>query len=323
MVDSLNEKAPVVVFAYNRADKIKSCIDSLLMCDGHEETEVFVYSDGAKGENDSDAVRQVRMCLDSFEKEYGFKSLSIIKREDNLGLAGNVISGVSEVIKRYGKVIVLEDDLIVAADFLDFMNEALDFYEGDEDIWSVTGFSEPIGDFTGYGHDVYYSYRGSSYGWGTWSDRWESVDWDIKGYDKVMSDKTLRKNFERGGRDLTRILKDQRMGLADSWAIRWCLSQSLQNKYTVYPVRSFIFNSGYDGSGTNAPKPENMNSNQHIYGEKVKLEHLVPDERICRDFYRYYSSFTKRALRNLNAAGMRRILRRISCSKARKKEAEV
>ncbi|MBQ9359833.1 MAG: glycosyltransferase [Lachnospiraceae bacterium] len=323
MVDSLNEKAPVVVFAYNRADKIKSCIDSLLMCDGHEETEVFVYSDGAKGENDSDAVRQVRMCLDSFEKEYGFKSLSIIKREDNLGLAGNVISGVSEVNKRYGKVIVLEDDLIVAADFLDFMNEALDFYEGDEDIWSVTGFSEPIGDFTGYGHDVYYSYRGSSYGWGTWSDRWESVDWDIKGYDKVMSDKTLRKNFERGGRDLTRILKDQRMGLVDSWAIRWCLSQSLQNKYTVYPVRSFIFNSGYDGSGTNAPKPENMNSNPHIYGEKVKLEHLAPDERICRDFYRYYSSFIKRGVRNLNVAGMQRILRRISCSKARKKEAEV
>ena len=321
MGDSLNEMAPVVVFAYNRADKIKSCVDALLMCDGHEEAEVYIYSDGGKGESDKEAVGQVRKCLDSYERGHGFKSLSIIKRKENLGLAGNVISGVSEIIERYGRVIVLEDDLIVTADFLDFMNEALDFYEGDEDIWSVTGFSEPIGDFTGYGHDVYYSYRGSSYGWGTWSDRWESVDWDIKGYDKVMSDKILRKNFERGGRDLTRILKDQRMGLVDSWAIRWCLSQSLQNKYTVYPVRSFIFNSGYDGSGTNAPKPEKMNSNPHIYGEEVRLEHLAPDERICKDFYRYYSSFTKRALRNLNAAGMRRILRRISCNKARKEEA--
>ncbi len=306
-----NKKAPVIVFAYNRADKIKSCIDSLLMCDGHGETEVFVYSDGAKGEDDNEAVGQVRKCLDSYKKEHSFKSLSVIKRGENQGLAGNVISGVSEVMKRYGRAIVLEDDLTVTADFLDFMNEALDFYEDDEDIWSVTGFSEPIGDFAGYEHDVYYSYRASSYGWGTWSDRWESVDWDMKRYDEVISDRTLRKNFERGGRDMTRILKDQRVGLVDSWAIRWCLSQSLQDKYTVYPVRSFIFNSGYDGSGTNAPKPIDMNGNPHSYGEEVRLEHLAPDEKICRDFYRYYSSFMKRLIRNLNVTGIRRILRRI------------
>ncbi len=305
-------KAPLVIFAYNREDKLRECIGSLSEADGHDETEVFVFADGAKGEQDRAGVEGVGRFLEELCKENGFKELTVVKRPRNMGLAENVISGVSEVISKHGRVIVVEDDLTVTGDFLDFMNEALDYYEDDEKIWSVTGLSEPLKSLSGYGHDIYYSYRASSTGWGTWSDRWETVDWDMKRYEEVLSDKGLRKRFERGGRDMTRILKDQKMGLVDSWSIRWCLAQSLQDKYTVYPTHSFIHNSGYDSSGTNSPKPSVMNENPHTYGDPVKLEKLAPDERICRDFYDHYSGFWRRLIRNINRNGIKRQLKRLS-----------
>ncbi len=311
--------APVVIFAYNRAKKLKACIDSLSSCDGHEDTEVFIFADGARDENDGDAVSRVRTYLDSLKEEHAFGRLHIVKRPANWGLAANVIDGVGSVIEGAGKVIVLEDDLTVTKDFLIYMNAALDFYRDDAKIWSVTGFTWPVSDFSDYGHDIYYSYRACSLGWGTWKDRWETVDWDMKRYDDVMSDRRLRRRFERGGRDMTRILKDQKAGLVDSWAIRWCLSQSLQDRYTVYPVRSLVKNTGNDGSGTNDLKRKTLQEDRqetgvHENGKSIRLEHLAPDDRICRDFSRYHSGFIRRLIRNLNPAGIKRQIRRLKLS---------
>ena len=309
--------SPVVVIAYRRADKLRACIDSLRAADGHEQTELYIYADGSKeGSNeeaDAGAVAEVRAFLDGLEKEGGFGALHIIRREHNLGLAENVISGISEVIDRHGRVIAVEDDLIVTRDFLTYMNGALDYYENEEDVWSVTGYSDNLVLPPSYDHDIYYAYRACSYGWGTWRDRWEAADWGMERYDEVMRDRTLRRQFRRGGRDLIRMLEDQKLGLIDSWSIRWCLSQSLLGKYTVYPTKSFVVNTGDDGSGTNQQKAGGsrrmtapLRSRNHLPGVKWQFEHLFPDKRVCRIFYRHYSSLWRRFRRNLNLKGIRR-----------------
>ncbi len=303
-------EAPVIIFAYNRADKLKACIDSLSGADGHENSEVFVYADGSKGGNDRSDVERVRTFLDEFSQKSIFRSFKTIRRDRNTGLAANVISGVTEIIHEYGKAIVLEDDLEVSKDFITYMNAALDYYEDDPKIWSVTGFSEPLKALRGYKHDVYMGYRGCSTGWGTWKDRWDTVDWEMKRYKEVLSDPILRKRFERGGRDLTRILKDQKAGIVDSWAIRWCLEQSLQDKYTVYPVSSFIRNTGIDGSGTHQPISKHANDNPHTYGKEIKFERLGPEPDISREYCRVHSNIAVRVLRNLNRAGIKKQIKR-------------
>ena len=304
--------APVVVFAYNRADKLKNCIDSLMACDGREKTTVYIYADGAAGDNDRPAVNKVREYLDSLENNHVFAGLTVIRRDSNNGLADNIISGVTEVINRHERVIVLEDDLIATRDFLTYMNSALDFYEKDPDIWSITGFTWPVSDFARYKHDVYYSYRGCSIGWGTWKNRWDTVDWAMENYEIVLSDRKALKKFERGGKDMTRILKDQKSGIVNSWAIRWCLSQSLQECYTVYPTSSLVLNTGNDGSGTHDAGSPCPTAAQHVEGKKIKLEHLAPDAEICRAFYNYHSNLFRRIIRNLNPAGIRRQVRRLA-----------
>ncbi len=304
-------KAPIVVFAYKRTDKLAKCLASLASADGAEESDLFIFADGAKGESDSEDVIKVHEFLDKYQSSGRFKNIHVKKYANNIGLSSNVITGVTDVINIQGRVIVVEDDLTVTRDFLTFINGALEYYENEENIWSVTGFSEPLRALDNYKHDVYYGYRGCSYGWGTWKDRWETVDWNMTHFDEVITDHDHKKRFERGGKDMTRILKDQKAGLIDSWAIRWCLEQSLQDKYTVYPVSSFVENTGIDGTGTHQHISGHVNDNPHKYGEKTVFEKLEPNDSITKEFYEVHSNIAVRALRNLNIKGIKRQIKRL------------
>jgi hypothetical protein len=204
-----------------------------------------------------------------------------------------VIDGVTNIINEYGKVIVLEDDLITSKIFLRYINRALNFYEDNKDIWSISGYNLPINIPKGYDHDVYLSYRAHSWGWATWKDRWNEIDWKIKEFDQFLSNKQKQKLFNRAGNDMTRMLKKQINGQIDSWAIRWCYNQFKEDSYTIYPVKSKVKNIGMDGSGVHCGV-----SNQHdvildTRDHKVEFsKKLELNEKILYNFKQYYAPKT-------------------------------
>lgn len=210
--------------------------------------------------------------------------------EHNKGLAKSVITGVSQVIEKYGKVIVMEDDLISTEDFLQYMNDALNYYEKNQKIWSISGFNIPIKMPKDYKSDVYLSYRGCSWGWATWKDRWDKVDWDVTDYDEFKKNKRLRKKLNRGGRDMANMLDLQMEGKIDSWAIRWCYSQSKQDMFTVYPVKSRIRNIGLDGSGTHSGVTSHYDVVLRQETQKCKFDNPGLNKEILNRFQNHYIS---------------------------------
>jgi glycosyltransferase involved in cell wall biosynthesis len=159
---------PVILFSYNRLNQLELTIDALLKNKHINETEIFIFSDGSKDQESYQDVEAVRNYL---KKLSGFKSISIIEREKNYGLAKNIIEGVTQIIDQYKKVIVLEDDLVTSNNFLCFMNEALTFYQNDQQIFTVSGFTHALSSLDDCKKDNYISYRPSSWGWGIWQDR--------------------------------------------------------------------------------------------------------------------------------------------------------
>lgn len=297
--------APVIVFAYKRPDKLKNCIEALEGNDHHDMADLFIFSDGSEGKEDDDKVAEVRLYLKEYEKSCTFKKLHVEYRDRHYGLARNVINGVTKIIKDYGKAVVVEDDLVVSGDYLSFINNALTYYEKDKRIWSVTGYTEKLRSLEGYKHDVYYGYRGCSYGWGTWKDRWETVDWKVKDYRDILKNPLIQWKMNRSGNSMMSMLRLQMEGRIDSWAIRWCLAQSRQDKYTVYPKYSLIRDEGADGSGTHVGQRRIMYGRMHVYGEEVKLESLRPDFLITAEYwYDHSDTLIKKLRRN-------RILRRM------------
>lgn len=285
-----NNLSPIVLFAYRRVPK--ETIESLLRNDLAKQSVLFIYSDGYKSEVDKNDVLEVREYLKTIK---GFKSTQITESPQNKGLASSIISGVSEVIKKYEKTIVLEDDLIVSTDFLEYMNNALNFYKEDSNIWSISGYGPKLPCLEDYDKDLYLSPRGSSWGWASWKDRWDSVDWGVKDFEKLKHDKQTRKEFELGGDDMYKMLELQILGKIDSWAIRWCFSQFLQDKYTVYPVQSKIANDGFnDSKGTHnsggSSKWDVAVSDMKVYCENLELKENIIQ---CWKNYHDISWFTK------------------------------
>ena len=277
------ELAPVVMFVYNRLDSVEQTIENLKRNELAEQTELFIFSDAAKKESQVENISLVRNYI---HKIAGFKSVHIIEAEKNKGLAKSVITGVTEIINEKGKVIVVEDDLITAPQFLTFMNDALDFYEDEKKIWSISGYQFPFELPETYTKSVYTSYRSSSWGWATWKDRWETIDWEVSDYSSYKYNPIRIAKFCKGGTDLDKMLRYQMQGKIDSWAIRWCYNQCKQDKYTIYPVKSLVNNIGTDGRGTHCD-PTSVRFRQTLATSfKYEFEHNLPADREVMKRYR-------------------------------------
>lgn len=281
-----NNYAPIVLFVYNRLDHTKRVIEYLKENELASESELFIFSDADANTEQQDNVCKVREYIHTIT---GFKEIHIIEAEKNRGLAESIIYGVSEVIKDFKKVIVLEDDLIVSRDFLNYMNSALEFYKDISNIWSISGYTFPMKALDDYQHDVYVALRGCSWGWGTWIDRWMSIDWEVGTYYKVKDSIRNRIDFGRWGRDMPFILDENIYGMNHSWAIRWCYSAYEQQKYTIYPVVSRVKNIGTDGSGTNYKKViHRYDTSINETNRNINFEMVAPDPRIEIEFRRKY-----------------------------------
>ncbi|MCR5233016.1 MAG: glycosyltransferase [Lachnospiraceae bacterium] len=291
-----NVCAPIVAFVYNRPDKAGAMLESLAANEQAGDSELFIYSDGAKNDKAKEGVEETRRYVDSIKEKKLFRNVTIIKSEKNKGLAVSVIEGVTDIINRYGRVIVVEDDLLLSKHFLTYMNKCLDFYETDRRIWSISGYTPDLYAADTYDKSVYLNYRGSSWGWATWRDRWEMVDWSVGDYDRFRFDPVANIRFCFGGNDLPSMLRAQMKGHIDSWAVRWCYSQSRHNMYSIAPTVSLVSNNGLDGSGTNSKTEDRLKygnisldgDNTIGNGKKNEwcYEALQPDRRMLFAFYR-------------------------------------
>jgi len=242
----LKFRSPIILFTYLRIDNLKNTIENLSKNFGANEYDLFIFSDGPKFAKDKILIDELRKYLKTIS---GFKSVSIIESEFNRGLANSVIFGVSEVLKNFDRAIVLEDDLITSSNFLEFMNESLDYFEKMSEVISISGYSYSNINFENT--DAYLLNRAWSWGWATWRNRWEKIDWQVKAYSEFSKNSALKKQFSVLGSDVNLMLKRQMEGKLDSWLIRFVFHQFQVKGITVYPTISKVTNNGWDEYASN------------------------------------------------------------------------
>lgn len=279
--------APIVLFVYNRPVHLKKTIESLSKNTLASESELFVFSDGARNKKDEKLVKEVREIL---VNETGiFKRTEFIYHKENYGLRRSIIEGVTSILNNYNKVIVLEDDLISSTNFLTYMNGALDLYSGLSNIYSVSGYNIPIEIPKSYPYNIYLSYRPSSWGWGTWKDKWEKVNWTENDYKDFIEDNDVQERFNRGGNDLSDLLKLKIKGKIHSWAIDWAYYHFVNNAFCVYPRVSKINNIGLDRSGTNIKMKTNKFATKldNATNDIIFYKDLPLNEEIINNYYQF------------------------------------
>lgn len=283
---------PIVLFVYNRPWHTQQTVEALRRCELAAESDLYIFADGPKNnatEEQKAKIHEVRKYIHTID---GFHSVRIKESETNKGLANSVISGVSKVIEKHGKVIIVEDDIVPHPFFLRFINEALVFYHNDKRIFSIGGFNYGIPLPPEYNKDVYIVHRAESWGWGTWADRWKDVDWDINDAQSFFDSRRKQKRFNRGGDDMSGMLRAQLEGKIDSWAIRWDYHLYKHNAYCLRPVKTLVSNIGCDGSGIHSGTTDtsiytakiNESSQYNIHLER----NIKEDRKVAKSFHDFW-----------------------------------
>lgn len=262
--------APIILFVYNRVGLTKLTVDALLKNKEAGETILYVFADGAKPNatiEQREKVEEVRTYIHTIR---GFKEVVIEEAAQNKGLANSVISGVTKVVEKHGRAIIVEDDLLTSKNFLHYMNSSLDMYENDDEVICIHGYSiiknPPIKEKT------YFQIGADCWGWATWKRGWDMLNPDSKALMKMISaDKQLLRTFTYNhSYRYMKMLRKQIKGKVDSWAIRWYASAVVNGKLCLYPAKSLVKNVGYGEDATHC-------SNTESYEATVEIDETTTD----------------------------------------------
>ena len=289
--------APILLFAFKRNYELKQTVEALRNNLLAKESNLYIFSDAAKTQTDQPFVLEVRKYIKTIQ---GFKNIHIVESEKNKGLANSIIDGVTQIINTNEKVIVLEDDLLTSPNFLVYMNHCLDRYSENKKVFSISGYTFPIANPNSL--DIYFTKRGSSWGWATWKDRWVNIDWQINDYYQFKNNKNSRKKFNEMGSDMANMLDKQMNNKMDSWAIRWCYNQFKNNQFTVYPFVSKVKNIGFSDGATHTFDIINRYDTVLDNSSKVifKLTDPYLDNSTLKKFISKYSIYTRVKYKILN-----------------------
>lgn len=266
------DPAPIALFVYNRPEHTRFTVEALQKNHLAKESDFFIYSDGSKDESDKKKIQEVRNYLKTIE---GFKKITIIERDRNLGLADNIVSGVTEIVNKYRYIIVLEDDIVTSNYFLQYMNNALDKYKNVEQVMHLAAYM-PAMETAGL-PESFFLRQSSCWGWATWARAWKYFHRDGKKYiENFCKEDIFRFNLD-GCYDYWSQLLANEKGLLKTWAVYWYACVFNRKGLCLHPRDSLVQNIGFDGSGENCGKKLKMSINL----ANKKVLHFASIDKDC------------------------------------------
>lgn len=266
--------APIVIFAYNRPWHLSQMFESLKGNAEAVDSEITVFCDGSKPNATREDIQKIEEARSVARAQTWCKKLTVVEAEQNKGLANSVIAGVTSVVERHGRIIVIEDDVILSPFFLAFMNDALEVYEKEEKVLSIGSWN--------YFHsppspkEHFFLTMPDTIAWATWSRAWKLFEPDSSYLMNQLKRRSLMKKFNLDGQyDFQRMLQAQADGKISSWAIRWTAIAVLKDTLSLYPSKALSKHAGFGTDATNCFGLD-FNSNLELANEKLDVNFYIP-----------------------------------------------
>lgn len=286
--------APIALFTFKRPVHTRRTLESLAQNPEFTESPLFIYCDGARHVAEAAQIEETRQLV----RNWPHPNKTIIERGHNWGLANSVIEGVTELCKRFGRVIVVEDDLIVSPVFLNYLNVALERYANEPKVMQVSAHMFPVDIHSQF--DAIMLPFTTSWGWATWDRAWKHFDLSMSGFEKLKTNRLLRWKFNlNGSYPYYRMLMRQAKGQADSWAISWYASVFLQDGYVLFPKHSLVQHEGYDDTATHATRRDQASVKEVAINQVLNFPNVIYDQDAyisVRNFFKAERSLLKRLI---------------------------
>ena len=259
-VEYMNNLAPIVLFTYNRLDHTRQTVEALRANLYAEESVLYIYSDAPKTDAAVGAVQAVRDYLHTID---GFREVHIVLREENWGLARNIMDGVTEIVNQYGKIIVLEDDIVTSRYFLKYMNDALEIYKDAPQVMNISGYMYPL--VTAELPEAFFMHYGYCWGWATWKAAWDLFERAPKKLIQEFTKDDIHHFNLEGTVDVWQQVIANEEGQLYTWAVFWYAAIFWNKGLTLTPRESLALNVGMDGTGEHC-------GTTHLYDSAVKSD---------------------------------------------------
>lgn len=304
--------APIAFFCFNRPDKTKEVLEALSKNHLAKESELFIFCDGPRNIKDLPQLKEVHKVIDAVE---GFKKVTVVKREINHGVRESIVQGINSVLENSESIVVVEDDILTSAGFLTFINQSLQFYESQENVWCITGFNYPEGVVQfpkTFADDVFFvKGKNSAWGWGTWRKKWQKIDFDLKDFDEFSQNKGAVKKLREIGENLPDLMRLQKTGKINTWDIQFTYAMFKNDAYTVHSSKTLVKNIGFDGDGIHTHSDKKMTDFELEEKTKFNLKNIdqIPNNREAELAYLSYYKRNPFFVRWINSPKRRRNLR--------------
>lgn len=283
--------APVIVFAYNRPNHLRQTLAALAKNTLANESELFIYCDGAKESATDEQKASVADTRKVAHDTSGFKGVTVVERPQNIGLMNNIVGAVTEIVNKYGRVIVLEDDMITSPGTLQYFNDALEAYKDEEKVMHIVSYMFPHR--WPLPETFFYTVPYPGGGWATWSRAWKYYPSNIEELYDYWKDKWRYFNYwNHDEDDLVKQLVDNYNGTLRTWFIRWYAVMLKMGGLTLYPGKSLVTNTGFDGSGDNCHKLEHNPYWHEKLAPSIKVTKLkcIKENRLAaHEIYAFHS----------------------------------
>ena len=286
--------APIIVFCYNRPWHVEQTLEALSRNELADQSILYIYCDGPKVDASAEQRQKITEVRQVVRKRQWCKEVHIVEAEQNKGLANSIIGGVTDIVNCYDRVIVLEDDIITSPSFLKYMNESLDFYKEYHSVFSISGYNFPSNKMQmpeNYNYDNYVCLRSCSWGWATWKERWNKVDWSMDAFNRCKQNPDMQRALNRLGEDFAPLMQMQEDGKIDSWAMRFGFAHFIHHAIALWPCKSYVRNAGFDGSGIHCGNVAHTYENdlsESITNPRL-LDIVYEDDRIINAFYNTFT----------------------------------
>ena len=279
----MHDLAPIIFICYNRYDHVVRSLKSLRKNKLSKKSKIIIFADAPTDQINKKKTDKIKIYL---KKLNGFKSKKIIFRKKNLGTKQNIVNAVSQVLKKFNKVIVIEDDLLLSKFFLDYMNLCLKKYKDEKKIWHINGWSYPF--MKNSKNDINFLGSMNCWGWGTWKNRWSFLTLNEKYLISNFSNKNIHNfNIFSSMNHFEQILRNQKKTLS-SWAVFWHATIFKNNGICIYPKYSLVKNIGFDGSGRMSSRHKYKSNLNNNYKDFKLNSEIFKNKKLMNAEFNYY-----------------------------------
>ena len=262
----MHYKPAIVIVAYNRRNTLERLLSYINQAHYPDENVNLIISIDYCEDN-----QDVINSAEKFQWKHGTKTVKT--HTQNMGLKAHILE-CGDYALEYGAVIILEDDLVVAPAYYEFVQDAQNFYYNDNNIAGVSLYSH---EWNGYAHkkftpivkdgDVFFGQFSC-----TWGQSWTDKQW---------------KNFQEWYNKCPKLTRDGRMPeriytWKHSWGKYYTAYITETNKFYVIPYKPM--SSVFGEVGVHA-KLRSLEHQVSLYLGNKKLEMVEFEQGVHYDIF--------------------------------------